>query len=835
MNLLVESLNHWGERFLSLAWPLLWQSSLLIAVLLGLDFALRRRVRAAVRYALWLVVLVKLVLPPSLALPTGLGWWLQPRHGPPAKPQPTFIVTYGSSIATEPPPVVETPYTPPPPRLSRDGWAFAAWAAVSLVLLGWMGVRWRQIARDIRRAKPAPPWLDELLTAAREQAGLRRRVELRLTAGPMSPAVCGLFRPVILLPRGLVEQLPPAQLRSVLLHELIHLRRGDVWVNCAQALLQVVYWWHPPLWLANARIRCAREEAVDDAVMLVLRDDAESYAPTLLEVAKLAFHRPLASLGLVGILESRSALRQRIERLVSFRPPRKAGLTIASALGVLFFAAVALPMERAPAASDELTSATNDNVVLAQQTAAGTSNQRTEAAKLVQSGRLLQEAGNLDDAEADLRKASTLDPQNRAAAYYLDLIKETRQRQAAAQARSARHYQWSATNGNHAGSNATAATDSGTGLPLVSNTLVTRVFKIDPNTLFQNLEEHGYLSQTQVSELSAAAKSWGTPQRDEDSRLSTRTNSPGPGFLAIRAFLSNAGVELKPPESMFFNDRNGQLIVRATQPHLDLIQTLIEALNCAPPQITVDSKFIEMPEQDYRDLWAKLSHTNGPATGAWTAILTPPQVRELVNGFEAKDGVDILTAPSVTTLSGRQAQIQVVDISTIVTGINPKARSAPGVASAGGTNGVLQTEAMPFGPVLDLVPTVSEDGYTIQMSVMPTMTEFLGYDKPDKSVIVYVEGKEQTTVLPLPRFRVRQTTTSAVVWDGQTVVIGNAMPVEIFKKPDGTSAAEPATDKNLKRLIVLVTPTITDPARNRVHSDEEMPFARDGVPAQPNR
>ena len=91
-----------------------------------------------------------------------------------------------------------------------------------------------------------------------------------------------------------------------------------------------------------------REEAVDDAVMLALNEDAETYAPTLLEVAKLALHRPLASLGLVGILESRSSLRQRIERLLDFRPPRKAGLTLGSALAVLGFAALAVPMGEAP-------------------------------------------------------------------------------------------------------------------------------------------------------------------------------------------------------------------------------------------------------------------------------------------------------------------------------------------------------------------------------------------------------------------------------------------------------------------------------------------------------
>ena len=178
----------------------------------------------------------------------------------------------------------------------------------------------------------------------RGPGGLR----VKVTRETVSPAVYGLFRPVILLPQALTETLAPEQLRAVLLHELMHVRRGDVWVNCAQALLQIVYWWHPLVWVANARLRRLREEAVDDAVVAALREDADVYAPTLLAVAKFAFHRPLASLGLVGILESRSALRQRIERLVNFPPPRKAGLGLVSALGLLVFSAVAVPMGDAP-------------------------------------------------------------------------------------------------------------------------------------------------------------------------------------------------------------------------------------------------------------------------------------------------------------------------------------------------------------------------------------------------------------------------------------------------------------------------------------------------------
>ena len=77
MNLLIETLNAWADHALWFAWPMLWQSSLLIALLFTLDLLLRRKVRPAVRYALWLVVLVKLVLPPSLAFPTSVGWWLR--------------------------------------------------------------------------------------------------------------------------------------------------------------------------------------------------------------------------------------------------------------------------------------------------------------------------------------------------------------------------------------------------------------------------------------------------------------------------------------------------------------------------------------------------------------------------------------------------------------------------------------------------------------------------------------------------------------------------------------------------------------------------------------
>ena len=327
MNSLIETLNQRGGNFLSFAWPMLWQSSLLIAVLFALDFLLRRKLRASIRYALWLVVLVKLCLPPTLALPTSPAWWLH-KTPPPiaAKPETHYTVTYDNAPLPEMPPTSAARF-----RSAKTGNDFCrvvigCFQSSSVrVCCCWLLVRWWQITRQVRRAKTSER-LTALAGEAQKVVGMKFNVPVKLTANSMSPAVCGLFRPAILIPQSLAENFSDEQLRAVLLHELIHLRRRDVWVNFLQALLQIVYWWHPLVWLANARIRRVREEAVDDAVMLALRDEAEAYAPTLLEVAKLALNRPLASLGLVGILESRHALRQRIERLVDFRraAPRRA-------------------------------------------------------------------------------------------------------------------------------------------------------------------------------------------------------------------------------------------------------------------------------------------------------------------------------------------------------------------------------------------------------------------------------------------------------------------------------------------------------------------------------
>ena len=73
MNLAVQYINTEGENFIRFAWPMFIQSSVLIVILLLADWLLRKRIRAVFRYCIWMLVLIKLILPVSLSTPASLG------------------------------------------------------------------------------------------------------------------------------------------------------------------------------------------------------------------------------------------------------------------------------------------------------------------------------------------------------------------------------------------------------------------------------------------------------------------------------------------------------------------------------------------------------------------------------------------------------------------------------------------------------------------------------------------------------------------------------------------------------------------------------------------
>lgn len=362
LNSTIALLNDWGRACCDFAGRMLLQSSVLIGVLLLADLCLRKRVSARFRYGMWLLVLVKLVLPPSLALPTGAAYWLG-RYLPatPAVAEPSPIAgslvlpPYAEplgNIGMMPVGVVQTVTEPRILPLQWPGLMLLGWIAGVLLLLA--VVLWQIVSmrRSLARSRPAGAQMAALLEECRAELGIAARVRIVLTNDLHSPAVCGFLRPVILLPAVLPPGLWLEGVRTILIHELTHIKRRDPWLSLMQTVLQVAYFWHPLAWAANAKLRYLRELAVDETVVARLQSRAQHYTDTLIDIAQMAFRKPAFSLRLIGIAESKRALERRITHMlnrqhISNRPaPGWIGL-----LAVLVIGAVLVPMGQAPLAA----------------------------------------------------------------------------------------------------------------------------------------------------------------------------------------------------------------------------------------------------------------------------------------------------------------------------------------------------------------------------------------------------------------------------------------------------------------------------------------------------
>lgn len=163
----------------------------------------------------------------------------------------------------------------------------------------------------------------------------------------------------------------------------------------------------------------------------------------------------------------------------------------------------------------------------------------------------------------------------------------------------------------------------------------------------------------------------------------------------------------------------------------------------------------------------------------------------------------------------------------------------------------VQTSAITFdvqqvetGPVLDVVPYVLSDGYTINLALIPSLTDFNGYSTPPSIPSVTAGLNVVQLPIVLPNFTVRQVVTTVNVWDNQTVVLGGLISSQVLETKDKVPVLgdvpfvgrlfQSQSKENIKKnLMIFVTATIVDPAGNRVHSDDELPFAQAAIPNQP--
>src|SRR5215510_395696 len=162
----------------------------------------------------------------------------------------------------------------------------------AVVLLIWLR-QWQRV-RTILRNSTEVTCGRQLEMMRRLQGAMRVTSSLRLftSSARVEPGVVGVFRPVLLLPDAVGEQLTEAELEAVLAHELAHVRRRDNLFSTVHSIVEAIFWFYPAVWWIGQRLIAERERACDDAVLRT-GNNPETYAEGILKVCELYVKTPV--------------------------------------------------------------------------------------------------------------------------------------------------------------------------------------------------------------------------------------------------------------------------------------------------------------------------------------------------------------------------------------------------------------------------------------------------------------------------------------------------------------------------------------------------------------
>jgi general secretion pathway protein D len=251
-----------------------------------------------------------------------------------------------------------------------------------------------------------------------------------------------------------------------------------------------------------------------------------------------------------------------------------------------------------------------------------------------------------------------------------------------------------------------------------------------------------------------------------------------------------------------------------------------------------------------------LGQTAGVAPGIFglAGVFTNPQFQVVIRALNQKKGIDLLSAPSVTTKSGQRAIMEVIrEFRYPRTYTQPQVPSISSQSTAlvAGPVPVVVTPTTPqdwetrnTGVTLEVEPIVGGDATTIDLNLIPQVVEFEGfinYGSPINAIGVNTAMGMLSTSVPVeltanvinqPVFSTRKVTTSVSVYDGQTVVLGGLMREDVQKTEDkvpilgdiplvGRAFRTNVEQHTKKNLVIFVTARIVTPAGVPLSEEEE--------------
>jgi beta-lactamase regulating signal transducer with metallopeptidase domain len=332
------------------------------------------RVSPAIKHALWLLVLLKLLTPPVAfyRLPRAvhdIGSWMTPDTIHSAERRESdksinadfapatieFPVEQGDSAdiglsgmawqQTDEPIFEERNASQAPtdiepveiatsaPLWGSVQWLLAVWVSGAIVVVTVQLLRLIRLWQFMNHSTPAPIWLDRLVRQTSVRLGVRPP-KIIVTPVLCSPLVCGLGRPRLLWPASLGDQLSRQSRETVLLHELAHLRRRDHWVAWLELAAGVIWWFNPLVWYVRHQLRENAELACDAWVVGVLPTGRRAYAQALIEVTEFVSYAAAATPAVAMGNVARRTLERRLTMILRERTAYRLPLIAATLIGV---------------------------------------------------------------------------------------------------------------------------------------------------------------------------------------------------------------------------------------------------------------------------------------------------------------------------------------------------------------------------------------------------------------------------------------------------------------------------------------------------------------------
>ena len=333
-----EAVSHFLDAIFAWTWKTSLHASVLIVLVCLIQLAGGKWLTARWRYSLGFLVLARLLLP---AVPASAFSIFNLGKGVlPAEPQTKFAVVSPSRTPTTPIPV-ESPGNVAPLGIGvgvdqkidvlktvRILWLLGLTVSLLTVL--------RLHRKFARRIAAVPPVGDErilsLLESCRNVMGVRRRITAVITPKLGTPAVFGFLKPRLLLPENALGKLDDRELQMIFLHELAHVKRGDVLLNWVIIIAWSLHWFNPLVWLAVRRLRADRELVCDAMVMSHLAaDERPVYGNTLIKLID-DFSDAGFCPSLAPVINHKHEIKRRVIMIAQFKPSGRIALLLSAAI-----------------------------------------------------------------------------------------------------------------------------------------------------------------------------------------------------------------------------------------------------------------------------------------------------------------------------------------------------------------------------------------------------------------------------------------------------------------------------------------------------------------------